>query len=114
MVCCLFRKRQVVISHEPALASRLGVHTDGSGRHSSNPHFRRCGVGYYTDTGESVFLPLTVLKQSVHRAELLVTVRALEECKPKGIGNIGYRLELLGLSGVAGIDSGILWSHQPK
>eukprot|EP00971_Amphidinium_carterae_P171456 3398698-Amphidinium_carterae.2 len=31
-------KRQVVLNHEPALASRLGVHTvctGGSGRHSS-------------------------------------------------------------------------------
>eukprot|EP00971_Amphidinium_carterae_P327379 6458705-Amphidinium_carterae.3 len=43
-------QRQVVLNHEPALASRLGVRnvwTDGSGRHSSNPHFRRCRVGYY-------------------------------------------------------------------
>eukprot|EP00971_Amphidinium_carterae_P035802 704509-Amphidinium_carterae.1 len=33
---------------------RVGVHTawtDGSGKHSSNPRFRRCGVGYVTDTG---------------------------------------------------------------
>eukprot|EP00971_Amphidinium_carterae_P085843 1698163-Amphidinium_carterae.2 len=44
------------------------VWTDGSGRHSSNHHLWRCGVGYYTDIGES--------------AELLATVRALEECKP--------------------------------
>eukprot|EP00971_Amphidinium_carterae_P238850 4741452-Amphidinium_carterae.1 len=77
-------KRQVVLNHKPALASRLGVHvvwTDGSGRHSSNPHFRRRGVGYYTDTGESVFLPLAGLaglKQSVYRAEFLAVVRALE------------------------------------
>eukprot|EP00971_Amphidinium_carterae_P049959 984709-Amphidinium_carterae.5 len=28
--------------------------TDGSGRHSSNPHFCRCGVGYYTDTDDTV------------------------------------------------------------
>eukprot|EP00971_Amphidinium_carterae_P296345 5886583-Amphidinium_carterae.1 len=46
------------------------VWTDGSGSHSSNPHFRRCGVGYYTDTGESVWLPLPGLKKSV-------------DCKPK-------------------------------
>eukprot|EP00971_Amphidinium_carterae_P128766 2550472-Amphidinium_carterae.1 len=42
-------------AHEPALVMKAGVHTvwtDGSGRHSSNPHFRRCGVGYVTDTGE--------------------------------------------------------------
>eukprot|EP00971_Amphidinium_carterae_P194388 3857380-Amphidinium_carterae.2 len=67
----------------PALVSRPGytVCTDGSGRHSSNP--RRCGVGYYTNTGESVWLPLPGLKQSVYRAELLATVRALEECKPR-------------------------------
>eukprot|EP00971_Amphidinium_carterae_P049949 984554-Amphidinium_carterae.2 len=54
-------KRQDVLTHEPALASRLGVHTvwtDGSGRESSNAHFRRCGVGYYTHTGESVFSAL--------------------------------------------------------
>eukprot|EP00971_Amphidinium_carterae_P197595 3921757-Amphidinium_carterae.1 len=40
--------RQVLLNHEPALVSRPGVHpvwTDGSGRHSSSPHFRRCGVG---------------------------------------------------------------------
>eukprot|EP00971_Amphidinium_carterae_P284075 5640165-Amphidinium_carterae.4 len=37
------------ISHEPALAYRAGVGavwTDGSGRHSSDPQHRRCGVGY--------------------------------------------------------------------
>eukprot|EP00971_Amphidinium_carterae_P330466 6463512-Amphidinium_carterae.1 len=48
-------KRQVVLNHELALVSKLGVHTlwiDGSGRHSNNLQFRRCGVGYYTDTGE--------------------------------------------------------------
>eukprot|EP00971_Amphidinium_carterae_P245723 4879687-Amphidinium_carterae.1 len=74
------------MNHEPPLASRLGAHTawaNGFGRHSNNPHFRRCGVGYYTDTGESVLLPLLGLKQSVYRAEFLATVRALEECKPK-------------------------------
>eukprot|EP00971_Amphidinium_carterae_P207680 4120927-Amphidinium_carterae.2 len=40
---------------------RRGVHTvwtDGSGRHSNNPHFRRCGVGYSTDTEERAWLPL--------------------------------------------------------
>eukprot|EP00971_Amphidinium_carterae_P267489 5306203-Amphidinium_carterae.1 len=31
--------------------------TAGSGRHSSNPHFCRCGVGYVTDTGDRVGLP---------------------------------------------------------
>eukprot|EP00971_Amphidinium_carterae_P005431 108473-Amphidinium_carterae.1 len=75
----------VVISHELALVSRPGVHTvwtDGSGRHSSNPHFHRCGVGYYTRTGESVGLLFMGLKQSVYRAELVATVRALEECQP--------------------------------
>eukprot|EP00971_Amphidinium_carterae_P221297 4393216-Amphidinium_carterae.1 len=39
--------------HEPALVLGAGVHTawtDGLGRHSSYPHFRRCGVGYVTDT----------------------------------------------------------------
>eukprot|EP00971_Amphidinium_carterae_P167216 3313329-Amphidinium_carterae.1 len=44
---------------------------------SSHPHFWRCGVGYYTDTGESVWLP--GLEQTVYRAEFLDTVRALEE-----------------------------------
>eukprot|EP00971_Amphidinium_carterae_P291698 5790862-Amphidinium_carterae.1 len=36
-------------AHEPALLPKAGVTTvwtDGSGKHSSNPHFRRCGVGY--------------------------------------------------------------------
>eukprot|EP00971_Amphidinium_carterae_P265560 5268159-Amphidinium_carterae.2 len=51
--------------------------------HSSNPHFRRCGVGYCTNTGESVFRPLPGLKESVYRAEFLAVVRALEECNPK-------------------------------
>eukprot|EP00971_Amphidinium_carterae_P195769 3884800-Amphidinium_carterae.2 len=35
-----------VPTHEPASVMRRGMHTvwtDGSGRHSSNPHFRRCG-----------------------------------------------------------------------
>eukprot|EP00971_Amphidinium_carterae_P135922 2693251-Amphidinium_carterae.1 len=55
---------------------------DGSGRHSSDPQHRRCGVGYYTDTQERVWLPLPGLKQSVYRAEFLAVVRALEECHP--------------------------------
>eukprot|EP00971_Amphidinium_carterae_P085236 1686245-Amphidinium_carterae.2 len=55
----------------------------GSGRYSSNPHFRACGVGYYIDIGVSVWLPFPGLKQSVYRAEFLVNVRALEKCKPK-------------------------------
>eukprot|EP00971_Amphidinium_carterae_P154394 3061771-Amphidinium_carterae.1 len=38
--------------------------TDGSGRHSSNPHFRRCGVGYVTDTGERTWLALPGCRQS--------------------------------------------------
>eukprot|EP00971_Amphidinium_carterae_P340338 6478629-Amphidinium_carterae.1 len=42
----------------------------------------RCGVGYYTDIGESAWLPLPGLKQSAYRAELLATVRALAECQP--------------------------------
>eukprot|EP00971_Amphidinium_carterae_P185405 3681270-Amphidinium_carterae.1 len=76
---------QGILNHELALVSILGVHTvwtDGSGRHSSNPHFRRCGFGYYTDIGESVWLPVPGLKQSVYRAEFLATVGA-QECKPK-------------------------------
>eukprot|EP00971_Amphidinium_carterae_P338515 6475883-Amphidinium_carterae.1 len=47
-------------TRELALVLRQGVDavwTDGSGRHSSNPHFRRCGVGYVTDAGERVCLP---------------------------------------------------------
>eukprot|EP00971_Amphidinium_carterae_P253770 5037781-Amphidinium_carterae.4 len=44
----------------------------GPGRHSSDPQHRRCGVGYYTDTQERVWLPLPGLKQSVYRAEFLV------------------------------------------
>eukprot|EP00971_Amphidinium_carterae_P018737 369411-Amphidinium_carterae.1 len=72
-------------THEPALANRVGVvtvWTDGSGRHSSDPHHRRCGVGYYTDTQERVFFPLPRIKQSVYRAELHAVARALEECQP--------------------------------
>eukprot|EP00971_Amphidinium_carterae_P077261 1525956-Amphidinium_carterae.1 len=46
--------RVPVIRHfEPALVYREGVTTvwtDGSGRYSSDPHHRRCGVGYYADT----------------------------------------------------------------
>eukprot|EP00971_Amphidinium_carterae_P004179 83219-Amphidinium_carterae.1 len=59
------------------------VWTDGSGRHSSNPHCRRCGVGYVTDTGERSWLALPGCRQSVLRAELLASVRALEECQPR-------------------------------
>eukprot|EP00971_Amphidinium_carterae_P181654 3603961-Amphidinium_carterae.1 len=58
---------------EPALVYRAGVTTvwtDGSGRHSSGPHHRRCGVGYYTDTAERVFCAFPGIKQSVYRAEL--------------------------------------------
>eukprot|EP00971_Amphidinium_carterae_P293634 5829605-Amphidinium_carterae.1 len=70
---------------EPALVYREGVTTvwtDGSGRHSSDPHHRRCGVGYYTDTQVSVFCALPGLRQSVYRAELHAIARALEECSP--------------------------------
>eukprot|EP00971_Amphidinium_carterae_P350642 6491664-Amphidinium_carterae.1 len=72
MACCLPLKGRLCLT-----MNRLWL--------SGNPHehFRRCGVGYYTDIGESVFLPLPGLKQSVYRAEFLVVVRALEECKPK-------------------------------
>eukprot|EP00971_Amphidinium_carterae_P193774 3844869-Amphidinium_carterae.1 len=61
-------------AHEPALVPKAGVTTvwtDGSGRHSSNPHFRRCGVGYVTDTGERCWMALPGCRQSVFRAELL-------------------------------------------
>eukprot|EP00971_Amphidinium_carterae_P296680 5893727-Amphidinium_carterae.1 len=47
-----------------------------------NPEHRRCGVGYYTDTQEKVWLPLRGLKRSVCRAEFFAVVRALEECQP--------------------------------
>eukprot|EP00971_Amphidinium_carterae_P058017 1147456-Amphidinium_carterae.1 len=36
----------LLLAHEPALVPEVGVSivwTDGSGKHSSNPHFRRCG-----------------------------------------------------------------------
>eukprot|EP00971_Amphidinium_carterae_P321769 6395903-Amphidinium_carterae.1 len=75
-----------VLMHEPALVYRAGlgtVWTDGSGRHSSDPHHRRCGVGYFTDTHERAWLPLPGIKQSVYRAELLaVFVRAFGVCQP--------------------------------
>eukprot|EP00971_Amphidinium_carterae_P075661 1494871-Amphidinium_carterae.1 len=61
------------------------VWTDGSGRHSSNPHFRKCGVGYVTDTGEMCWMALLGCQQSVFRAELSAVVRALEECQPSRV-----------------------------
>eukprot|EP00971_Amphidinium_carterae_P009099 179708-Amphidinium_carterae.1 len=70
---------------EPALEYRAGVTTvwtDGSGRHSSDPQHRRCGVGYYTDTQERVFCALPGIRQSVYPAELHAKARALEECSP--------------------------------
>eukprot|EP00971_Amphidinium_carterae_P192017 3809681-Amphidinium_carterae.1 len=54
------------------------------GRHSSDQHFRGCGVGYYTDTQERVWAtvwpPLPGLK-------LLAVVRTIEEClrDPHGV-----------------------------
>eukprot|EP00971_Amphidinium_carterae_P317077 6303192-Amphidinium_carterae.1 len=57
--------------------SVVTVWTDGSGRHSSDPQHRCCGVGYCTDTQERVFLPLSGIKQSVYRAELHAVARAL-------------------------------------
>eukprot|EP00971_Amphidinium_carterae_P241971 4804262-Amphidinium_carterae.3 len=56
------------LTYESALVNRAGVVTVwivGSGRHSSDPQHRRCGIGYYTDTQERVFLPLPGIKQSV-------------------------------------------------
>eukprot|EP00971_Amphidinium_carterae_P345451 6486411-Amphidinium_carterae.1 len=53
------------------LSTLPGVHTvwnDASGRHSSNPHFPRCGVGYHTDTGESVWLPPPGLSEGLKSA----------------------------------------------
>eukprot|EP00971_Amphidinium_carterae_P163774 3247167-Amphidinium_carterae.1 len=60
------------------------VRTDGSGRHSSDPHHRRRGVGCYTDTQKTlrVWLLLPGIKQFVYRAEFLAVVKALEECQP--------------------------------
>eukprot|EP00971_Amphidinium_carterae_P054664 1076655-Amphidinium_carterae.2 len=57
---------------------KRGMHTvwtDGSGRHNSNPHFRRCGVGYVTDTDERAWLLLPGCWQWVFRAELLGVAR---------------------------------------
>eukprot|EP00971_Amphidinium_carterae_P205631 4080529-Amphidinium_carterae.1 len=62
---------------------KAGVHTvwtDGSGRHSSNPHFKRCGVGYVTDTGERSWLALPGCRLSVFRAELSETVNSWPLC----------------------------------
>eukprot|EP00971_Amphidinium_carterae_P256033 5083422-Amphidinium_carterae.1 len=53
-------------SNEQRLMTRFNT-----GRHSSNPHFRRCGVGYVTDIGERSWLALPGCRQSVFRAELL-------------------------------------------
>eukprot|EP00971_Amphidinium_carterae_P134560 2666825-Amphidinium_carterae.2 len=74
-----------VLTHEPVLVNRTGVvtvWTDGSGRHSDDPQHRRCGVGYYTDTNEHLWVPVPGLRQSVYRAEFHAVVRALEECQP--------------------------------
>eukprot|EP00971_Amphidinium_carterae_P074817 1478513-Amphidinium_carterae.1 len=70
-----------VLDHEPELVHRAGVHTvwtDGSGRYSSDPQHRRCGVGCYADTQERAWLPLPGIKQSVYRAEFLAVAHALE------------------------------------
>eukprot|EP00971_Amphidinium_carterae_P057061 1128193-Amphidinium_carterae.1 len=48
----------------------------------ADPYHRRCGVGYYTDTNEHVWLPLPGFRQSAYRAEFLVVVRALKEWQP--------------------------------
>eukprot|EP00971_Amphidinium_carterae_P088711 1755346-Amphidinium_carterae.1 len=52
------RTQQLLLVHKPALVARQGIHTLSGWFwcHSSNPHFRHCGVGYYTDTGDSVRL----------------------------------------------------------
>eukprot|EP00971_Amphidinium_carterae_P004869 97399-Amphidinium_carterae.1 len=63
------------------------VWTDGSGRHSSNAHFRRCVVGKVTDTGERCWMALPGCRQSVFIAELLAVVRALEECQPTRVAS---------------------------
>eukprot|EP00971_Amphidinium_carterae_P230034 4565594-Amphidinium_carterae.1 len=86
---CVRCKEEVEnLSHilfEPALVylANVGtVWTDGSGKHSSDPHHRRCGVGYYTNTQERVWLPLPRIKQSVYRAEFLAVVNRTKI--PKG------------------------------
>eukprot|EP00971_Amphidinium_carterae_P041829 821958-Amphidinium_carterae.1 len=79
------RMLPAIRTYEPALVNRVGVvtvWTDGSGRRSSDPQHRHCGVGYYTDAKERVFLPLPGIKQSVYCAELHAVARALEECQP--------------------------------
>eukprot|EP00971_Amphidinium_carterae_P050924 1002665-Amphidinium_carterae.2 len=46
-----------IITHEPAVVYRANiatVWTDGSGKHSSDLHHRRCGVAYYTLTRKNV------------------------------------------------------------
>eukprot|EP00971_Amphidinium_carterae_P070181 1388670-Amphidinium_carterae.1 len=65
------------------------------------------------DTGESVFLPLPGLKRSVYRAEFLAVVRALEECKPKGllvIAKVWFTAFMLSKldAGIPKVDTGIL------
>eukprot|EP00971_Amphidinium_carterae_P173632 3442183-Amphidinium_carterae.1 len=39
--------------------------------HRSDPHHRCCGVGYFTDTRDMVWLLLPGVRQSVFRADLL-------------------------------------------
>eukprot|EP00971_Amphidinium_carterae_P156165 3096150-Amphidinium_carterae.4 len=57
MACCLLLK------------GRLGAHNFTlCGPISSNPHFRRCGVGYYTDTGESALTRAEAIRLSRSRA----------------------------------------------
>eukprot|EP00971_Amphidinium_carterae_P194173 3853107-Amphidinium_carterae.1 len=82
----------VMLIQEPVLVNRTGAVTvwaDGSGRHSSDPQHRRCGVGYHTDTHEHVWLPLPGLRQYVYRADFLAVVRALEECQPHEVVSDG-------------------------
>eukprot|EP00971_Amphidinium_carterae_P315938 6280158-Amphidinium_carterae.2 len=66
---------------------RLPPRTDGSGRHSADPHHRRCGVGYYTDTQEHVWLPLPGRLKVVSDCKGVVkAVQALQQGRrtPKG------------------------------
>eukprot|EP00971_Amphidinium_carterae_P244791 4860245-Amphidinium_carterae.4 len=64
---------------------RQGYRQVSSGKHSSDPHRRGCGVAYNTDTQERVWLPSPGIKQSVYRTEFLSVVRALEECQPNEV-----------------------------
>eukprot|EP00971_Amphidinium_carterae_P042544 836456-Amphidinium_carterae.1 len=78
MDCCLRHGyRRYLPMNLPESTGQVGtVWTDGFGRHNSDPQHRRCGVGYYTDSQERVWLPLAGLRQSVYGADFLAMVRS--------------------------------------